>query len=67
MPLCNVISGITFIDPFSKLGTGNVVCICLNICVCKITIILLLALQINHDTVVGSHCYFSAGVTVAGK
>lgn len=70
IPICNIISSKADISFSAKMGEGNVLLPYVYLgpnTVIKNNNYLTTGTQINHDSVLGSHCYFSAAVVVAGR
>ena len=70
MPFPNIISSDSIISKSARLGIGNV--ILPNVYIGPRVILgnnnyLTTMTAINHDTCIGSHCYFSTSVSVAGR
>lgn len=66
----NVISSLAVVSSTAQIGFGNVllpfVYLGPNVVIADNNFITT-GTQINHDSTLGSHCYLSAGVTVAGR
>ena len=68
--MCNIISSLAVVSSTAKIGVGNIllpfVYLGPNVKI-KDNNFITTGTQINHDSTLGSNCYFSAGVTVAGR
>lgn len=70
IPLCNVIDRDAVVSTTAKIGIGNVF-LCHSYVgpgvVIRDNCYMITGSRINHDSSLGSHCYLSTGVSIAGR
>lgn len=70
IPLCNVIDRDAVVSRTAKIGIGNVF-LCHSYVgpgvIIRDNCYIITGSRINHDSTLGSHCYLSTGVSIAGR